>query len=66
MTATASPDTPKQKMMLGSPAGGAAMLMQLRDEGVVGIGEGVETSLGTRNSCGGGLGKMLQQTENCR
>jgi len=30
------PDTPKQKMMLGSPAGGVAIPMQLRDDGVLG------------------------------
>jgi putative DNA primase/helicase len=42
---------PKSRMMLGSVAGGAVRLGAIREHGVVGLGEGIETCLSVMQAC---------------
>jgi putative DNA primase/helicase len=44
-------DVPKPRMMLGSTAGGAVRLGHVREHGVVGLAEGIETGLSVMQAC---------------
>lgn len=44
-------DVPKPRMMLGSVMGGAVRLGAIREQGVVGLGEGIETCLSVMQAC---------------